>query len=288
MQANLELTLGNMLVQATSQLVQSPTARLDAEVLTAFVCQLSREELITLDQSTVTVQQQHDLQQLVLRRQQGEPIAYLMGKREFFSLELTVNQTTLIPRPETELLVELVLEKILRVNTNSPVTIVDLGTGSGAIALAIAKQRPDCQLIATDNSTTALQVATENAKQHAINNIEFRYGNWFETLAKNSAHIIVSNPPYVAAGDVHLFQGDVRYEPHTALVAGIDGLDDIRFISENAKDYLLPGGLLMLEHGAEQGQAVRALLIAAGADNIVCWQDLAGLDRISSCHFPEK
>lgn len=288
MQPNIKSTLGDVLVQVTSQLAQSPTARLDAEVLTAFVCQLSREQLITLDQSTITDQQQYALQQLILRRQQGEPIAYLTGKREFYSLELAVNHTTLIPRPETECLVELVLEKIPPVNTSSPVTIVDLGTGSGAIALAIAKQRPDCQLIATDNSQTALQLATDNAELHAIKNIEFRHGHWFEPLAKNSVHIIVSNPPYIAAGDVHLSRGDVRYEPHTALVAGSDGLDDIRLITGKAKEYLLPGGLLMLEHGAEQAQKVHALLIAAGADNIVCHQDLAGLDRVSSCHFPEK
>ncbi|MFV1993363.1 MAG: peptide chain release factor N(5)-glutamine methyltransferase [Acidiferrobacterales bacterium] len=288
MQPNIKLTLGDVLVQVTSQLAESPTARLDAEVLTAFVCQLSREQLITLDQSTITDQQQHELQQLIFRRQQGEPIAYLTGKREFYSLDLTVNEKTLIPRPETELLVELVLEQIPPVNRGSPFTIVDLGTGSGAIALAIAKQRPDCQLVATDNSKAALQVATENAKQHAIRNIEFRLGHWYEALTKNSAHIIVSNPPYVAAGDVHLSRGDVRYEPQTALVAGTDGLDDIRLISGKAKEYLLPGGLLVLEHGAEQAQKVRALLIAAGADNIICHQDLAGLDRVSTCIFTDK
>ncbi len=288
MQPKIKLTLGELLVRATTQLAQSPTARLDAEVLIAFVCHLSREQLITLDRSTITDQQQYDLEQLVLRRQQGEPIAYLTGKREFYALELAVNEATLIPRPETELLVELVLEKIPKSNTGLPVTIVDLGTGSGAIALAIAKQRPDCRLIATDNSKAALQVATENAKHHAIKNIEFRHGHWFEILTKRSAHIIVSNPPYVAAGDDHLSRGDVRYEPGTALVAGFDGLDDIKLISKNAKDYLLPGGLLMLEHGAGQGQQVHALLLAAGADHIVCHQDLAGLDRVSTCTFSEK
>jgi len=286
MQPKIKSTLGELLVRTTAQLAQSPTARLDAEVLTAFVCQLSREQLITLDQSTITDLQQHDLEQLVLRRQQGEPIAYLTGRREFFSLELAVNEATLIPRPETELLVELVLEKIPPVKTSSPVTIVDLGTGSGAIALAIAKQRPDCRFIATDNSKAALQVATENANQHAIKNIEFRHGHWFETLGKNSTHIIVCNPPYVTADDIHLSRGDVRYEPQGALVAGADGLDDIRFISEHAKEYLVPGGLLILEHGAQQAQKVHALLLAAGADHIVCHQDLAGLDRVSACIFP--
>jgi len=287
MQPKIKLTLGDILAQATAQLVQSPTARIDAEVLTAFVCQLSREQLISQDQSVITDQQQHDLQQLILRRQQGEPIAYLTGRREFFSLEL-MNETTLIPRPESELLVDTVLEKIPKVNTSSPVTIVDLGTGSGAIALAIAKQRPGCRLIATDNSKAALQVATANAEHHAIKNIEFRHGHWFETLEKNSAHIIVCNPPYVAAGDIHLSRGDVRYEPQTALIAGTDGLDDIRLISKHAKEYLFPGGLLILEHGAEQGQKVHALLLAAGADHIVCHQDLAGLDRVSACLFSGK
>lgn len=275
-------TIGKVLHQLTGMLTTSPTARLDAEVLTGFACQLTREQLITRDQSEISEKKYNELMQLVKRRINGEPIAYLTGKREFYSLALSINSQTLIPRPETELLVDLALEKIPE---NKSFRLVDLGTGSGAIALAIARNRPDCQIVATDYSADALQVAAGNAQQLAIENIEFRRGNWFAALENKPVHMIVSNPPYIAENDPHLAQGDVRFEPETALVSGPEGLNDIKLITSQARNFLVPGGILMLEHGAQQAQNIHTIFSAAGAANICCHQDLTGLDRVSSCTF---
>lgn len=260
----------------------SPSARLDAEVLTAFACQLTRAQLITRDQSEISPEQDIILKQLVERRQQGEPIAYITGKREFYSLILSVNHSTLIPRPETELLVDLALAGIPE---NKKIRLLDLGTGAGAIALAIAKNRPDCQIVATDHSAAALQVAEMNAQQLSIKNIEFHQGSWFDALNQEPVHMIVSNPPYIAENDSHLSQGDVRFEPATALVSGPDGLDDIKIIASQAKHFLLPDGILILEHGAKQAQNIHDILLDSGGTNISCHQDLAGLDRVSTCTF---
>jgi len=240
---------------------------------------LARTALITRAQDSVSSQNEEQLNELLARRAHGEPVAYLTGRREFWSLELNVTPDVLIPRPDTELLVE---QALARIPENSAWTITDLGTGSGAVALAVAKERPRCRVIATDISAAALAIARRNAQQLNIRNIEFRHGEWFAPLAGLVVDLIVSNPPYVAEGDPHLTQGDVRFEPHTALVAGHDGLTAIRRIAAGAAAHLAPGGWLLLEHGADQGAAVVRILAAHGFTAITSHRDLAGLDRVTA------
>lgn len=215
---------------------------------------------------------------LLARRMQGEPVAYLLGRRGFWTLQLETTPAVLIPRPETELLVE---QALTRIPIDRSVRVADLGTGSGAIALAIATERPRAQVVATDSSDQALAVARANADTHEISNVEFRCGDWLSPLARERFDLIASNPPYIAADDPHLRQGDLRFEPLRALASGSDGLDAIRAIARDAPSHLLPGGWLLLEHGWEQGEAVRALLRAAGFIEIVTECDLEGRDRVT-------
>jgi release factor glutamine methyltransferase len=219
---------------------------------------------------------------MIQRRQTGEPIAYITGQREFWSMELEVNQDTLIPRPETEVLVELALEKI---PISAKVRIADLGTGSGAIALAIAKERPECQVIAIDQSANALETARANAKKHGIENVEFRCGNWFEPIRSESFDIIVSNPPYVEENDPHLDQGDLRFEPQRALTAGLDGMDAIRHIVDLSRTVLKNQGWILLEHGYNQGPRIKQLLTQLGYQNVTIHCDLGGLARVAIGQF---
>jgi release factor glutamine methyltransferase len=212
------------------------------------------------------------------RRLQGEPVAYIIGKREFFGLKFRVTPATLIPRPETELLVELALQYIAG---QSPCRVLDLGTGSGAIALAIAHARPDVEVTASDASPEALAVARENARLQGAGNVQFVQGDWFDGVAAQRFDLVVSNPPYVAADDPHLHQGDLPFEPLSALVAGTDGLDDIRRIVSRAPDYLQPGGWLLLEHGYDQAVQVRRLLQQAGLGEVFSACDLAVIERVS-------
>ena len=258
----------------------SPTPRLDAEVLLMHVCRLDRSRLITASEMTVTGEQQQSLDNLLDRRKHGEPVAYLTGTREFWSMELNVSPATLIPRPETELLVEKALAQI---PSDAAWTIADLGTGSGAIALALAKERPGCRLIAVDNSCAALDIAKSNARKFGLTNIEYRAGEWLVPLAGETPDVIVSNPPYIRAADPHLTQGDVRFEPTIALVAGTDGLDAIRHIALHARDFLRPGGRLLLEHGWNQAESVDALLRQYGYRDNVSHRDLAGHVRVTTC-----
>lgn len=216
---------------------------------------------------------------LVGRRQAGEPVAYLVGRRGFWTLDLAVTPATLIPRPETELLVEQALERLA---PDRPVQVADLGTGSGAIALAIASERPLARVLATDRSEGALAVARRNAEATGLDGrVGFRCGDWFAPLAGERFHLIASNPPYIAEGDPHLGQGDLRHEPATALASGPDGLDAIRAIVACAPRHLLPGGWLLLEHGHDQGPAVAALLAAAGFTRVQTIGDLEGRDRVA-------
>ena len=207
------------------------------------------------------------------RRARGEPIAYILGEKEFYGLPLAVNPAVLIPRPETELLVELALAR-------KPASVLDLGTGSGAIALAIKRHLPGARVVAAEASAAALVVAQRNAVKLGLE-VEFRHGRWFEPVADARFDLIVSNPPYVARGDAHLAQGDLRFEPHSALVAGPDGLEAIREIASGAAAHLNPGGWLLVEHGLGQDSAVRALLQEVGLDEISTWPDLAGIARVS-------
>ncbi len=220
---------------------------------------------------------------LLARREAGEPVAYLTGRRGFWHLDLRVTPDTLVPRPETERLVELALE---RLPPGTPSRIADLGTGSGAIALALALERPRARVVATDASGAALAVARGNADALGAGNVEFRHGNWFEPLAGERFDLVASNPPYVADGDPHLAQGDLRFEPAAALASGADGLDDIRVIVRDAPAHLVPGGWLLLEHGFDQGAAVRALLLAAGFAEVGTGRDLEGRDRVGFGRWP--
>jgi len=214
---------------------------------------------------------------LAERRRQGEPIAYLLGEREFFGLDFRVTPAVLIPRPETELLVELALA---RIPADAPWRVLDLGTGSGAIAVTLAKQRPQARVTAVDLDYAALSVARANAGRHKVK-VRFFCGDWFGALSGERFDLIVANPPYVAAADPHLGQGDVRFEPQRALVGGADGLDCIRAICASAGAHLGPGAWLLLEHGYDQAEACRALLEAQGLAEVQSWPDLAGTARVS-------
>ncbi|MBI3375735.1 MAG: peptide chain release factor N(5)-glutamine methyltransferase [Betaproteobacteria bacterium] len=215
------------------------------------------------------------------RRRAGEPVAYLLCEREFYGLSLAVGPAVLIPRPESELLVELALERLA---PGASDRVLDLGTGSGAVALAIKHERPDAAVCAVEASPAALEVARSNARRLALV-IEFFEGRWFEPLGARRFELIVGNPPYVARGDPYLATGDLRFEPREALVAGADGLDAIREIVKAAAAYLEPGGWICLEHGIGQGAAVRALFAQAGLADVQSWPDLAGIARVTGARL---
>jgi release factor glutamine methyltransferase len=260
-------------------LAQAGLAPLDAQVLLAHVVRRDRSWLIAHANDPL---ERADLQTffaLARRRRDGEPVAYLTGRREFWGLALGVDSSVLIPRPETETLVESALQKLPRAST---ARVLDLGTGSGAIALAIARERPLAQVIATDRSEAALAVATANARRLALGNVRFVRSDWYEALAAGATFdLIASNPPYVAEGDPHLREGDLRFEPAAALVSGPDGLADLRSIIAGAPARLVAGGWLLVEHGFDQAEAVGELLGAAGFFLIGSLRDLAGIPRVA-------
>jgi release factor glutamine methyltransferase len=263
--------------------VTSPTARVDAEALLLHVLGVTRSDLIIRANEMLRAGDEQRLQELLTRRRRGEPVAYLTGTREFWSLALEVTPATLIPRPETELLVE---QALARLPAEAEWTIADLGTGSGAIALALAHERPRCRVFATDISEAALTVARKNAQRLGLTQVEWRSGSWLAPLADETFDLIVSNPPYVADDDPHLSQGDVRFEPRLALAAGTDGLDALREIMRAARGALEPGGWLLLEHGFNQAPAVRIALMKSGYRDIVCHRDLSGNDRVTAARVP--
>lgn len=258
-------------------------ARHEAEILLGHVLQRERAWLFTHADFVPDKAEVDKYNELMEERQRGEPIAYLVGHRGFWTLDLLVTPDVLIPRAETELLVELALA---RIPLGVEFRIADLGTGSGAIALAIAGDRPHARVLATDASRAALAVATANAKRLGIDNVEFAEGDWCAALGSRTFDMIVSNPPYIAAADAHLGQGDLRFEPPAALASGADGLDAIRQIIDAAPRHLAGGGWLLLEHGYDQGAAVRDLLEQHGFEATQTWQDLADHDRISGGHRP--
>lgn len=257
--------------------------RVDAEALLLHVLEKPRSWLIAHDTDVLDAEVIAVYDALVARRAAGEPVAYITGHRGFWSLELEVTPATLIPRPETELLVELALRHL---PPGQALQVADLGTGSGAIALAIAHERPQAQVSAVDVSTEALAVARRNAQRLGIGNVRFVQGSWMTPLSGESFAVIVSNPPYIEAGDAHLGQGDLRFEPAGALASGADGLDAIRQIVASAPAHLQPGGWLLMEHGWDQGPSVRALLTAAGYAVVETARDLEGRDRVSGGRFP--
>jgi len=274
-------TVKDALTRAEQALAHSsPSARLDAEVLVMHVCGLARAELLTRDRQQLSADQETHLAELIARRRRDEPIAYLTGRREFWSLELTVSPATLIPRPETETLVE---RALARIPVEAAWSLADLGTGSGAIALAIAKERPRCRIVATDISATALAVARANAARLDLT-VDFRLGDWLAPLAEETFDLLVSNPPYIADADPHL--AALRHEPVAALRAGPDGLDAIRAIVRAARPRLKPGGWLLLEHGHDQATAVCALLHQHSYEAIRSYPDLSGHDRVSEGRLP--
>jgi len=272
--ATIQQTTHNTKIRLTGV---ADNATLESEILLAHTLNKSRTYLRTYPQQLINAQTITQLDTLVERRINGEPIAYITGQREFWSLNLIINKNTLIPRPETETLVELALDKIApRVSHH----IADLGTGSGAIALALASERPNCHFIATDVSEQALHVAEKNAANHALKNIEFRCGNWFEPIANELFDLIVSNPPYIENNDPHLQQGDLRFEPESALQSGKDGLNAIRLLVEQSKKHLLNKGWLIIEHGYQQRDAIIALLNQYNYSNISCYNDIQNLPRV--------
>jgi release factor glutamine methyltransferase len=254
------------------------SARIEVQCLLQAVLQKNRAYLLTHPEQPLDADQHVRYMALYERRLSGEPIAYLLGEREFYGLPFKVSPATLIPRPETELLVELALQHIPK---HGQCRVLDMGTGSGAIALSIAHARPDAEVVAVDASSAALEVAQSNALRLGPGNVRLLHSDWFNALHGERFDMIVSNPPYIAAGDVHLSQGDVRFEPRAALVSGADGLDDIRRIAAQAKDHLNTNGWLLLEHGYNQAAQIRALLQQAGFTGVLSVRDLAGIERVS-------
>lgn len=273
-------TLGETTRQATQLLVTtSDSARLDTELLIAHVLNIPRSRFITEPEFELNKQQIDNIQTIIQRRAEGEPVAYLLGSQHFWDLELKVSPAVLIPRPDTEVLVETALTLY---STDASINVLDLGTGSGAIALAIARSRPHWHVCASDESQAALAVAMENTEHYQLHNVTLLQSHWFEKLVKDKRYdLILSNPPYIADNDPHLQQGDVRFEPQQALVAGKDGLDAIRFLVTESKLYLLPGGWLLLEHGYDQGERVRQLFVDHGYREVQQRKDLGGHVRVT-------
>jgi release factor glutamine methyltransferase len=272
-------SLKNLIIDATQALSEaSPAPRLDAELLLAHALGKERSHLHAHPEDTPDAETSRRFRALVTARLAGEPIAYLTSKREFWSLDLKVTPATLIPRHETELLVELALE---RIPAHTAWSVLDLGTGSGALALAVARERPRCRITATDESASALAVAAENARTLGLDNLEFVVGDWFTPLSGRSFHLVLSNPPYVPERDPHLGRGDVRFEPMSALAAGPEGLDDLRRIALHAMQHLEDRAWLLMEHGHDQGGAVRALLASGGFTGVTSFRDLTGLERVT-------
>jgi len=264
-------------------LAQSGLVPLDAQVLLAHVLARDRGWLVAHGDEPLTLEQEAAFFALAKRRRDGEPVAYLTGRREFWGLLLRVTSAVLIPRPETESLVELAL---LRIPVDRESRVLDLGTGSGAIALALAHERPRARVFATDISTEALAVARDNARRLGIANVEFARADWYAGLPDMwrdvAFDLIVANPPYVAMNDPHLREGDVRFEPAAALVSGVDGIAAIRQIVAGARAHLAPDGTLAVEHGYDQSERVRELFSAAGLSGIVTAKDLAGIPRVAA------
>jgi release factor glutamine methyltransferase len=272
-------TIGSVLQEAIAQLSASASARLDAELLLASCLDRPRSFLHSHGGEALSPATRERFLQSVARRRRGEPVAYILGRREFWSLELEVNPGVLVPRPETELLVEFALG-VLPVDEHAKV--LDLGTGSGALALAIAHERPAARVVAIDASADAITLACRNAERLELGNVSFLVGDWYDPVGAMHFDLIVSNPPYIAADDPALTSAELAAEPRAALVPGPSGLEAIERIATRAAEHLRPLGWLALEHGATQARAVAALFLAAGLSTIRSLKDLAGHDRVTA------
>lgn len=268
---------------AINQLQASESPRRDAEILLEHVTGKGRTYILAFGETHLTDEQREQLDALLARRRAGEPVAHLTGVREFWSLPLFVSPATLIPRPDTECLVEQALTRL----PERPCRILDLGTGTGAIALALASERPDCDVTAVDRMPDAVALAKRNAQHLAIKNIHILQSDWFSALVGQQFAMIVSNPPYIDEQDEHLAQGDVRFEPKTALVAADQGLADLAHIISQGRAWLEPGGYMLLEHGWKQGAAVRELFTAAGYQQAQTCRDYGDNDRLTLAQWPE-
>ncbi|MEZ3498720.1 peptide chain release factor N(5)-glutamine methyltransferase [Pantoea sp. KPR_PJ] len=265
------------LKQAVAALQGGDSPKRDAEILLGFITGRSRSWLVAFDETELLPEQLAQLDALLMRRVRGEPIAHLTGEREFWSLPLRVSDATLIPRPDTEVLVE---QALLHLSA-APSRILDLGTGTGAIALALASERADCEVVGVDRIEAAVTLAQSNAAILGIRNTTFVLSHWFEALPATPFEMIVSNPPYIDARDQHLSQGDVRFEPLSALVAEEAGLADLRLLIAQAPDWLTPGGWLLLEHGWQQDAQVRALMQQQGFLQVATVNDYGGNPRVT-------
>lgn len=270
-------TIEQVLVWATGQLTESDSAAVDSRLLLAHCLQCESIFLRTWPEKPVSPQNVAQFKDLIALRQQGHPVAYLLGYQDFWSLRLKVSAATLIPRPETELLVEIALDLALAADA----VVLDLGTGTGAIALALASERPAWQVSAIDQSADAVALALDNARVNNLGHVNVLQSDWFNRLGAKKFDLIVSNPPYVEHASPYLALGDLRFEPKSALVSGIDGLDDIRIIIEQSKAHLNSHGWLLLEHGYEQGAQIRQLLASHHFSAIQTIRDLNGLERVS-------
>ncbi|MFC3190740.1 peptide chain release factor N(5)-glutamine methyltransferase [Pseudocitrobacter faecalis] len=276
------MTYQQWLKQAIERLRESESPRRDAEILLGHITGKTRTFIMAFDETVLTSAERAPLDTLLARRERGEPIAHLVGMREFWSLPLAVSPVTLIPRPDTECLVEQALARL----PEEPCEILDLGTGTGAIALAIASERPDCRVTAVDFIADAVALAQQNAQTLGIDNVTILQSDWFSALAGQQFAMIVSNPPYIDEQDPHLAQGDVRFEPKTALVAADEGLADLAQIIHDGRLALLSGGVMLLEHGWTQGDAVRQLFTDAGYLQAQTCKDYGNNDRLTLAIWP--
>ncbi len=270
------------LQQAISELAGGESPRRDAEILLEHVTGKARTYILAFGETELTADQQAQLDLLLARRKNGEPVAHLVGEREFWSLPLYVSAATLIPRPDTECLVEQALARL----PATPARILDLGTGTGAIALALASERPDCQVTAVDVMPDAVALAQRNLERLGLPNVTVLHSSWFSALADRQFELIVSNPPYIDEADPHLAEGDVRFEPRSALVAADQGLADLNHIITQSRQHLVSGGWLLLEHGWSQGEAVRALFLQAGFERVETCRDYGGNERLTLGKLP--
>ena len=269
----------SLLKESTSLLeITSDSASLDSEILLCQILKKERSFLRAWPDLELQTKQTNQFWSLIKQRQQGTPIAYITGNKEFWSRDFHVNPDVLIPRPDTELIIELSLKLIL---DNKPIKIIDLGTGSGIIAITLAAERLQADISATDLCLAALSIAKLNARKHDINNIKFYQSNWFANVPPIKFNLIITNPPYIAEDDVHLTQGDIRFEPRSALCSGKQGLNDIIIIADTARNFLEPGGHLLIEHGYDQQHSVQSILKDYHYDFVQTATDLSGQPRVT-------